>query len=89
MDRFSRYWWLGARLLVYTVVAWLLATLPLTIGGAVLREMSPDGPLRVALIAAGAVYAVIGLPAVFAVLALPLPADTPVRPRPAPPTDRR
>jgi hypothetical protein len=77
MDRFWRYWWLGARLLVHVGIAWFVAGLPIALGQWWFAGPVEAGtPLGVGLMAAGVVYAVVAFPAV----ALPFPADTPTRP---------
>ena len=78
MEWFFRYWWLGFRLLIHVGIAWVLAGLPITIGGLVFREaIQAQSTLGIALTVCGVIYGLVALPAVFAVLALPLPADTP------------
>ena len=81
MDRFWRFWWLGARLLIHVGIAWFVAALPIALGRLWFAgPVEAGSPLGVGLIAAWVVYGVVVFPAVFAVVALPFPADTPTRP---------
>ncbi len=80
MDGYFRRWWLGARLLINIAIAWILACLPITLGGILFRNaIREQSTLGIALLTLGVLYGIIALPAVFATAVVPLPADTPIR----------
>jgi hypothetical protein len=86
MDRYFRYWWLGVRQLICFGIAWALATLPLTIGGLVLRErIEAHDATGVAAVVCGILYAALLLPVLFAILSWPLPSAAPTAPDPRAP----